>query len=357
MSNHKLVLGFAHWGDKEVTIQEMIELVKFAIENGIEEIDCAPHYGDGAQENVLAAALLALPKVLRDRVKISTKVGRVIDPDQKSESSNGFTNSSGFLQSFNYSKEGIETSFRQSQLRMCVPTVHALYLHDIDENTHRDNHKMHYQTFLKDGYLGFDNLKAKKKIAVTGIGSNDARVCVDLIKDGRFNIDRIMLAGCYNLLNFTLLDELLPLCKKRNIELYIAAPYGGGLLSDQPGNNFFRYEKANENLLNKVAKIKEICAEYNVGLPHAAMQFVHMNPDVKRVVVGARTKEELSTSLKYANTPINPKFWEELKEANLIPKTTLIPPLKQQMIIPSIFTEKGVKQSEKLEAAQVELNF
>lgn len=82
MPNHKLVLGFAHWGSMRVPVLNMINTVKLAVENGIEEIDCAPHYGDGAQENILGVALLCLPEDLRNRVKISTKAGRVIDPNK-----------------------------------------------------------------------------------------------------------------------------------------------------------------------------------------------------------------------------------------------------------------------------------
>ncbi|KTD07563.1 aldo/keto reductase [Legionella jamestowniensis] len=348
MPNHKLVLGFAHWGSMRVPVLNMINTVKLAVENGIEEIDCAPHYGDGAQENILGVALLCLPEDLRNRVKISTKAGRVIDPNKKSDCSNGFTNSSGFSQSFDYSKKGIEDSFQQSQLRMRVSSVHALYLHDIDAATHKENHTRHYEIFVKEGYLAFEELKTQKKITIAGIGSNDADICVKLIKDGRFSIDRIMIAGCYNLLNFSALDELFPLCKERNIQLYIAAPYGGGLLSGQTENNFFRYEKANNALLEKLDKIKSICISYNVSLPHAAMQFVHMHPQVNKVVVGARTEEELRASLTYANEPINPKFWEALKKAQLIPEKTPVMPLKLKTPASSIFKEAD----EKLETSQ-----
>lgn len=337
--NHKLVLGFAHWGNAEVPVSKMIETVKFAVDNGIEEIDCAPHYGNGAQENVLGVALLCLPEEARSQVKISTKAGRVIDPNKKSESSNGFTNSSGFSQVFDYSKEGIEKSLNQSQLRMRISNVHALYLHDIDKGTHGENHTAHYETFVKEGCTAFDLLKEQNKINVAGIGSNDPEVCVRLIKDGRFKIDRIMIAGCYNLLNVSALDELFPLCKEKNIKLYVAAPYGGGLLSGQTGNNFFRYEQANPVLLDKVEKIKAICEEYKVPLAHAAMQFVHMHPQVEKVVVGARTSEELHDSLKYACEPLTPKFWEALKKAELIPANTLVEPARLATLALSIFAK------------------
>ncbi|KTD82916.1 aldo/keto reductase [Legionella waltersii] len=337
---HKLVLGFAQWGSAEVPIVKMIETVELAVNNGIYEIDCAPHYGDGAQENVLGVALLSLPPKLYSQVKISTKAGRIIDPNKKSENSNGFTNSSGFAQVFDYSQKGIETSFMQSQLRMRQSSVHALYLHDIDKGTHGSNHAKHYDTFVQDGHVAFDGLKKQGKIEVAGIGSNDPEICVKLIKDGRFKIDRVMIAGCYNLLNFSALDELFPLCKEKNIQLYVAAPYGGGLLSGQKGNTYFRYEQANSALLDRVTKIQEICDKFKVNLAHAAMQFVHMHPQVDKVVVGARTPDELKDSLKYAREPVAPQFWEALKEAQLIPASTEIPKIKSKTGV-TLFANSG----------------
>ena len=316
---HKLVLGFAHWGSARVPLADMLETVAYAVDNGVDEIDCAPHYGNGAQENVLGVALLALPEEKQAQIKISTKAGRVIDPNSASESRNGFSNASCFSQSFDYTKAGIEKSFYQSQLRMRLPKVHALYLHDLEEG-------IHYQPFVEDGHVAFDELKEQGKIEVAGIGSNDTEICIKLIKDGRFAIDRIMIAGCYNLLNFAALEELFPLCKERNIKLYVAAPYGGGILSGQPQNQFFRYAKANAEILEKLEKIKAVCAEFKVALPHAAMQFVHMHPQVERVVVGARTPQELKVSVEYAQEPIAPEFWQALKTKGLIPADTIVPP-------------------------------
>lgn len=324
-NNHKLVLGFAHWGASKVPVITMMQTVEYALANGIDEIDCAPHYGNGAQENILSVALMNLPEKIRSQVKISTKVGRIIDPDNKTDTSNGFTSDSGFAQFFDYTQEGIVSSFKQSQLRLKSRSVHALYLHDMDIETHKEQFSTHYEKFIDRGYKAFDDLKEEKKIAIAGIGSNDLDICLRLIKDGRYRIDRIMIAGCYNLLNFSALTELFPLCKTHHIELYIAAPYGGGLLSGQEGNSFYRYQNASPELIHRVEKIKAICAKFEVSLPHAAMQFVHMHPQVQKIVVGARTPEELSASISYASNPINPSFWTALKKESLIPGTIEIP--------------------------------
>ena len=320
---HKLVLGFAHWGKEQIPVEEMLRIVKHATQQGIDEIDCAPHYGNGAQENVLGVALLMLPQSIRDKIKISTKVGRIMDPRQKSENNNGFTNSTNFKQEFNYSKSGIEDSFHDSQLRLQLSMVHALYLHDLDKETHGNNYEYHYYKFMADGYTALDSLKAQGKTVLVGIGSNDIDLCIQLIHDGRYRINRILLAGRYNLLDQSALETLFPLCKEKGIELYLAAPYCSGILSEQVNNQAYKYAEASSEIKDRVAKLRSICDKHGVSLAHAAMQFVHLHPQASRVVVGARTVEELDKSLQYARQLIKKEFWDELKQEKLIPEQTV----------------------------------
>ncbi len=334
-------MGCAGWGSLQVSSEQMIAAIHYAIKQGVDEFDCAPHYGNGARESVLGIALLDLPFEVRQKIKISTKVGRVINPNIESKDDTGFKNANTFTQHFNYSYWGIKRSYEQSQLRLNRRDIDALYLHDIDKGTHGNKFEEMMDSFLEDGYLAFEKLKKDHKITIAGIGSNDHQICIDLIKDGRFNIDRIMLAGCYNLLNFQALDELFPLCEKNNIELYIAAPYCGGILGDQPGNRSYKYENAQSGVLQRVDELRAVCDRFGVGLAHAAMQFVHMHPQVYRVVAGARSVDEIRTSLEYARTPIDDKFWYALNEQGLIP-TKSISSLSSRRLLSSLslFTEQ-----------------
>ncbi len=320
LRSHKLALGFANWGAKDIPVSDMIDTVKYALEHGIDEIDCAPHYGNGMRETLLGVARLGLPQKLQEKLKISTKVGRVIDPDKEAKEDHGFTNTNSFDQHFDYTYKGIKTSFHDSQLRLNVKNVNALYLHDLEKGAHGDEYKKRREDFLKSGYIALEELKDKGNTAVIGLGSNDVDACIDLIKTDKVKIDRILLAGCYNLLNFKALESgFFSLCKEKKIEIYIAAPYCGGILSGN-GNTSYNYSKADKSIVDKVESIKKVCDEFKVDLANAAMQFVCLHPQVKRVVVGARTIKELDESLKYATTVIEPKFWEKLKEKGIIPK-------------------------------------
>ncbi len=318
---HKLVLGFAHWGVEVVPIEEMANTLKLAVDSGIDEVDCAPHYGDGIQENILGVALKLLPQDKLGTIKVTTKAGRIITPNKQADNSNGFTSSTGFAQRFDYSGKGIKKSARHSQLRLMLSSFHGLYLHDMDPQTHGEaKFAGHSQVFFdqKDGgYQAFQSLKEQGRAQVIGIGSNDAATTIQMIKDGKFKIDRVMIAGCYNLLDHSALAELFPLCKQRGIQLYIAAPYAGGILSD-PQNLLYKYQPASAEIRAKKEKMIAICSKYHIPLAHAAMQFAHMHPQVARVVVGARTRKELTDSLNFAKTPLALQFWLELRDSGLI---------------------------------------
>lgn len=313
---NKLVLGFAQWGTAIVPTEEMILLVKDAIAAGVTEIDCAPHYGNGAREATLGVSLLDI----EDKPHVSTKIGRVIRTNKPSENANGFTHPSPFAQEYNYTYEGVLESYRQSKQRLMTDQITTLYLHDLDLSTHGEQFESRKKDFVQNGYAALQELKHMGKIQCIGIGSNDAKSCMEFVLKDKLKFDRIMLAGCYNLLNFAVLDDFFPMCINENIELYIAASYCGGLLSGQPGNDAYRYQKAPREILDRVEKISKICQEFQIPLAHAALQFVLMHPQVKKVVVGPRTREELALTLKYAENRIDPRFWLILKNEGLIPQ-------------------------------------
>lgn len=329
MGEVHLVLGYAHWGASAVPVTEMIELVKEIAGDLVRSmkedgkprkltIDVAPHYGNGAQERVLAAALLGLTQEERDIVEVSTKGGRVINIDKPSSAHNGFTNRCDSAQEFNYTAEGIMLAFTQSQLRLGLPRFSTYFLHDLDRDTHPEDFDKHWNDFIESGYAAMNQLKAEGKIKEIGIGSNNIETCLNLIRDGKLNIDRIMIAGCYNLLDTSALDMLIPLCKEKNIKIDIAAPYAGGILSGKEGNYFFKYKEASSEIKEKVEEMKKVCERFRIELPHAAMQLAHMHPQIDRVVVGARTREEWARSYGFAENAIRPEFWQALKDQGFI---------------------------------------
>src|SRR6478735_11834551 len=83
-----LGLGTATMGGSRVpmTIEERVKLVEAAWNGGVRYVDTAPFYGVGAAERRVGDALRDKP---REEWVLSTKVGRLLRPNQAAEGRDG----------------------------------------------------------------------------------------------------------------------------------------------------------------------------------------------------------------------------------------------------------------------------
>jgi D-threo-aldose 1-dehydrogenase len=70
--------------------------------------------------------------------------------------------------------------------------------------------------------------------------------------------------------------------------------------------------------MEKVARIEKVCAEVNVPLPAAALQFVTAHPCIPSFIAGTRSVEQLKQNLDWFSYPIPSVFWDELKRQGLL---------------------------------------
>ena len=70
--------------------------------------------------------------------------------------------------------------------------------------------------------------------------------------------------------------------------------------------------------MSRVKQIENACAEYNVPLPAAALQFVVAHPAIPTFMAGTRTVEQLEQNLSWFSHEIPGEFWTTLKAKNLI---------------------------------------
>jgi D-threo-aldose 1-dehydrogenase len=67
-----------------------------------------------------------------------------------------------------------------------------------------------------------------------------------------------------------------------------------------------------------VAAIEQVCAEFDVPLRAAALQFPLGHPAVTSVIPGARTIAEFDQNLALATRAVPPAFWQALADRALI---------------------------------------
>ena len=292
--------------------------VDAALQAGFCYIDTAPYYGFGLSEERLGAALCG-----RADVVISTKVGRLLqsDPTVKDDSLRcGFRSPMPFRPIYDYSYDGVMRSWVGSLVRLGLPRVDILYVHDIGRVTHPSTHAQMFHQLTKDGGLrALAELRASGQITAFGIGVNEIQACLDVLENA--DLDVILLAGRYTLLEQEALDVLLPECSRRGTSIVIGGPYNSGILAtgtragSQPR---FNYELASPQVISRVRRIESVCQRYDVSLAAAALQFPLAHPQVAAVVPGLGKPERVAETVGLFRAPIPGEFWRDLKSQGLL---------------------------------------
>lgn len=318
-----LAFGAASIGNlyRAVPDDQAREVVVRAWDAGIRYFDTAPHYGFGLSEKRLGTVLAELDA--GQAAIVSTKVGRRLDPRPDADLSvarQAFVSPEPYESVFDYSYDAVMRSYEGSLKRLRRDRIDILYAHDIGSFAHGDAHPQLFREFLDGGYRAMCELRDSGAVGAIGLGVNETAVCIEMLGHGE--IDLIMLAGRYTLLEQDPLDDLLRLCAERGVRLVIAGPYNSGILAKgvRHGGEIpnFNYEPAPPAIVEQVGAIEDVCARHGVPLAAAALQFPLAHPQVASVVPGMGSVRQVEDALALMAQPIPAALWGELKDAALI---------------------------------------
>ncbi|HSA79428.1 MAG TPA: aldo/keto reductase [Geminicoccaceae bacterium] len=284
---------------------------------GIRYFDTAPLYGYGLSEHRVGEALRGAE---RDDFVLSTKVGRLLRPgDPRTLKHGQFKNALPFAEIYDYSYDGVMRSVEDSLQRLCMHRIDILLAHDLDVWTHGSEaaRQERVAEFMGGGYRAMVELRDAGAVRAIGAGVNETAACQDLALRGDF--DCFLLAGRYTLLEQAPLDELLPLCERRNIALIIGGAYNTGILATGAVEGaYFQYAPAPPEIMARVRRIEAVCARHGVRLPTAALQFPLGHPAVATVIPGTRSPDEVEQNLAIFAPDVPADFWAELKHEGLL---------------------------------------
>jgi D-threo-aldose 1-dehydrogenase len=289
-----------------------------AIAAGIRYFDTAPHYGFGLSERRLGDAL-------RDRngLIVSTKVGRLLRPllgHRGTAERFGFRTPMPFEPQFDYSYDAILRSFEDSQQRLGLARIDILYVHDIGQLTHGERHEETFAQLTRGGGLrALEELRSGGAIGGFGLGVNEWQICLDVMD--LVDLDVILLAGRYTLLEQAALDAFLPACIARDVAVVIGGAYNSGILATgtrRSGMVHYDYAPASAAMLDHVRRIEEICDRHAVTLAAAALQFPLAHPAVVSVIPGLGSVRRVEETLALYQEAIPGAFWAELRSEGLL---------------------------------------
>ena len=276
---------------------EAVALIQRSLALGVNYLDTAPMYGVGESEARYGEALRGVP---RERYVLSTKVGRVLRPPAP-----GATTATW---AFDFSAGGVRASFAASLERLGLERVDILFVHDPDD---------HYEQALAEAFPVLVELRAAGRVLAIGAGMNQWQMELNFARQG--HCDCFLLAGRYTLLDQTALSEFLPYCVERGIAVVAGGPYNSGILAvGSRAGATFNYRAASPDMLEKAARIGQVCAAHDVPLKAAALQFILAHPAIVSVIPGARSIQEVEENARMVEHPIPAALWAELKERGLI---------------------------------------
>ncbi|WP_432790789.1 aldo/keto reductase [Brevibacterium sp. K11IcPPYGO002] len=299
---------------RRIDDETAIGAVTVAWEQGIRYFDTAPHYGLGLSERRLGEALSDRP---REEFLLSSKVGRLIRPaDQPRElDDEGFAVPGDLVRVRDYSGDGIRRSVEESLERLGLEKIDIIYIHDPDD----------YWTEAFDGAVPMLNqLRDEGIIGAWGAGMNQAEMLTRFVRET--DIDLVMQAGRYTLLEQGGREELIPECERRGVGIVNVGVFNSGILAnaDPLAQAKYNYEEAPSGIVEKAQKLAVLAMAHGTTLPAAALAFSFRDPAITNVTVGMRTADQVRRNADLFRQPVPDAFWAEAVDTGLIavdPKT------------------------------------
>ncbi|WP_049569657.1 aldo/keto reductase [Streptomyces sp. SBT349] len=301
----------------EVTEDQAHATVEAAWAEGIRGFDTAPHYGIGHSERRLGRVLATKP---RGEFTLSTKVGRLLVPNDDVAAA-GTDAAEGFpavpathRRQWDFSADGVRRSLEDSLTALGLDRVDIALIHDPDH---------HERQAFTEAYPALERLRAEGTVSAIGAGMNQSAMLARFVRDT--DVDVVLLAGRYTLLEQGGLADLLPAAAERGTGVIIGGVFNSGLLADPRPNASYNYAPVREDVLARALRLKEVSERHGVPLRAAALRFPLGHPAVAGVLVGARSAAEVHDAAAMARHPVPAALWEELRAEGLLPADVPVP--------------------------------
>jgi D-threo-aldose 1-dehydrogenase len=133
------------------------------------------------------------------------------------------------------------------------------------------------------------------------------------------DLDVVLLAGRYTLLEQGALDTLLPACLARGIAVVAGGVFNSGILADgAKAGALYNYQPAPAAVIDRVARLENVCRHHRVSLAAAALQFPLHHPAVASVIPGIASLAELHDDLALLHQTVPDALWDEMRETGLL---------------------------------------
>lgn len=294
-----LCLGTMQFGS-QVDEKNGIEIVRYALDNGINFIDTANVYNGGASEIIVGKAL----KGCREEAVLATKIRYNITGRKNDEG----LNRGHMIAGVNACLKRLDTDY-----------VDILYLHAPD-----------YDTPIEETMEAAAQLVRAGKVRYIGVSNYAAWQIVDLLRvsEKQNGIAPVVTQDCYNLITRSIDRELVPCIKAHGIGLVVYSPIASGLLTEKhlcgkpaEGSRMATNKQYNERFwkqmnLQAVQELNEIAQQIGMNITELAMNWCDSVGYVDSIIFGMSRLEQVKQNLAYMHdSPLCP---EVLKKCDAV---------------------------------------
>ena len=203
----------------------------------------------------------------------------------------------------NRARESLEESLKT----LNVDSVDVLFLHDPEYA------KDITDITKKDGAMDeLFKIKNEGLAKAVGVAMGKVDIMFPLLKDWDFDV--VINHNRYTLINREA-NKMYDYASSKNIAIFNAAPYAGGVLAKGPDNfKKVTYQDATEEKLAPVREFQKVCKKHNVELGAAALQFSLRDKRITSTICGVTSVESIEKNLAWANALISDEFWDEISK-------------------------------------------
>ncbi len=204
-------------------------------------------------------------------------------------------------------KNRVRESLEESLKTLNVDSVDILFLHDPEYA------KDITDITKKDGAMDeLFKIKNEGLAKAAGVAMGKVDIMFPLLKDWDFDV--LINHNRYTLINREA-NEMYDYASSKNIAIFNAAPYAGGVLAKGPDNfKKVTYQDATEEKLAPARAFEKVCKKHNVELGAAALQFSLRDNRITSTICGVTSVESIEKNLAWANAEISGEFWDEISK-------------------------------------------
>ncbi len=289
----------------ELEQKDANELVNLALEAGVNFFDTADVYSEGLSEEILGKALGKHRKEIILATKVRGRTGK--GPNE-----------------VGLSRHHIIENCNASLKRLGTDYIDLYQLHSFDPYTPQE-----------ETLRALDDLVRAGKVRYIGASNHSGwQLMKALAISDKQNLEKfVTLQAYYSLVSRDLENELVPLCLDQKLGILTWSPLGGGFLTgkyrrgkDRPKNarrtdretQFLQFDE--EKGFDIVDELEKIAKNHKATIAQAALNYLLRKPGVTSVIIGARTKEQLTDNLKTSDWKMSAEEIARLDELSAPPK-------------------------------------